>query len=58
MISKVTDILSSVRFWQLVVAVAVYYFGDAVLSPDLVSAITTVLAGSVAIGTVDKVGKK
>ena len=58
MIEKVTGILSSIRFWQLVVAVIVAVFGDAVLSTELVQAIVAILAGSVTIGTVDKIGNK
>ena len=57
-IAKGLSILSSIRFWQLVVAVIVATYGDAVVSTELAQAISAILGGSVIVGTVDKIGNK
>ena len=57
-IAKVGNILTSVRFWQVVGIAVVGYLGDTgVVSPEVSISIITVLGGSVAIGTIDKLSK-
>jgi len=58
MLKKIKEILSSVRFWQVVIASVVYYLGVVGIIPSTIAdAITAVLGVSVSIGTIDKFGK-
>lgn len=58
MISKIKDILSSVRFWQLVViAVLQIVVKEAPELKNITDAISLVLGGSVVINSADKISK-
>lgn len=53
---KIKLILSSIRFWQVVVGAVVYALGqEGVIALAVAQTITTILGVSVTIGTVDKV---
>ena len=63
MISKIKNILSSVRFWEVLVGVVLYILvAEGAITNDsavaVVQGIYTVLGISVTIGTVDTVFKK
>lgn len=51
--------LESVRFWKVVAAgVALALFDAQVISSQLTTLITTILLGSAAIRTIDRLGEK
>jgi small basic protein len=59
MFEKYVEILSSARFWQVVVAfVLVYLGGEGVVDMNIASTVASILGVSVTIGTVDKIGAK
>ena len=59
MISKIKEILSSVRFWQVVVVVILHTIGKEVAEiKTIADVIASILGVSVVIGTADSVAKK
>ena len=59
MVSKFVSILKSVRFWQVVAASALMYFGqEGAIDPELAKIVAQVLGASVVIGTVDRASEK
>lgn len=59
MVNKIKEILSSVRFYQLVaIAVLQLVAKEVPEVKDIVDAISLVLGGSVVIGSADSVAKK
>lgn len=58
MVSKIKEILSSVRFWQVVVAVVLHAVGKEYADfQPVADAIASVLGVSVIIGSADKFSK-
>jgi len=59
MYSKIKEILSSVRFWEVVIVVVLLTIGKEVAEvKTIVDAIASILGVSVVIGTADSVAKK
>jgi hypothetical protein len=58
MINKINNILSSVRFWQVFIAITLLTLASyGIISNELANGIATLLGISVAIGTADKAAK-
>lgn len=58
MVAKIQNILSSIRFWEVLAAVILYTLAtDGVIDPVWGETIAKILGLSVTIGTVDKFAK-
>jgi hypothetical protein len=59
MIEKIKNLVSSIRFWQLVIGAIIVILGqEGVISPEIANTIAGLLGVSVTLGTVDKLAKK
>jgi len=59
MIDKIKLLLSSIRFWQLLIASVIVILGqEGVISPEIANTIAGLLGASTLIGTVDKLAKR
>lgn len=58
-LGKAGEVLSSVRFWQIVVVAVVLYLGDTgVISEEMAASVALLFGGSVTVGTLDKLGQR
>jgi len=59
MLDKIKEILSSIRFWQMVLAFVLYTFGtEGIIDPVWGETIAKILGVSVTIGSIDSFAKK
>jgi len=59
MIDKISNLLSSIRFWQLVIGAVLLILADYGIIPAQIAEVIAALFGvSVVVGTADKVLKK